>query len=67
MDHVLKFLEEEKVIDDAATWETIPFYKPVKSADAEDGFKGRVGIHEVIKSKCRYSRAYYSRKDRAGN
>jgi type IV pilus assembly protein PilB len=49
MDKVLKALIEEKIITKDATWETIPFYKPVPSPDSEDGFKGRVGIHEVLK------------------
>jgi type IV pilus assembly protein PilB len=49
LDHVLKFLKEEKVVDDKATWETIPFYHPRKTSESEDGFKSRVGIHEVLK------------------
>jgi type IV pilus assembly protein PilB len=49
LDHVLNFLKEEKIIQKNATWESIPFYKPKKSSESEDGFKGRVGIHEVLK------------------
>ena len=26
----------------------IPFYRPVASSECEDGYKGRVGIHEVL-------------------
>jgi type IV pilus assembly protein PilB len=48
-DRVLNFLKEEKVVDKNATWQKIPFYKPQQSAEAEDGFKGRIGIHEVLK------------------
>ncbi len=47
MDRLLGFLKEEKIVDKAATWTKIPFYRPSKSA-GEEGFKGRVGIHEVI-------------------
>jgi len=49
LDHVLSLLKEEKIIDQAATWEKVPFYKPKASKDSEDGFHGRVGIHEVLK------------------
>ncbi len=46
---VLNFLKKEKVVDLEATWEKIPFYKQKESEEAKDGFKGRIGIHEVLK------------------
>lgn len=47
---VLKFLKEEKIIkEDADDWEKIPFYKPKPSVECEDGYKGRLIIHEVLK------------------
>jgi len=49
LQRVLEILKKEKVVNMDATWETIPFYKPKKSALAEDGYLGRVGIHEVLK------------------
>jgi len=49
LDRVLNFLKLEKIIPSDATWETIPFYKPKKSEESKDGFKGRLGIHEVLK------------------
>lgn len=49
LDHVLKYLKEEKVVDQKADWDAVPFYRPKKSDESEDGFKGRVGIHEVLK------------------
>ncbi len=49
LDRVLDFLKKEKVVKDDATWETIPFYKPMPSEESESGFKGRIGIHEVMK------------------
>jgi len=49
LDRVLKFLKFEKIVADDATWETIPFYKPKPSEESKDGFKGRLGIHEVLK------------------
>jgi len=48
MNRVIKFLKEEKVVGDDATIDTIPFYKPKISEESPDGFKGRVGIHEVL-------------------
>jgi len=32
-----------------ADWEEISFYKPKATAECEDGYSGRVGIHEVLK------------------
>ncbi|MFT5832316.1 MAG: type IV pilus assembly protein PilB [Candidatus Paceibacteria bacterium] len=48
MDFVLANLKEENIIDSKATWNTIPFYRPKESGDSEDGYKGRMGIHEVL-------------------
>jgi len=48
LDGVLKSLKEENVVDGHATWKSIPFYKPKQSEESEDGFHGRVGIHEVL-------------------
>lgn len=49
MDRMLKFLKEEKVVADDAGWSSIPFYRAIKNDESEDGYKGRVGIHEVLK------------------
>jgi type IV pilus assembly protein PilB len=46
---VLESLKAEKIVAANATWADIPFYKPKANAESEDGFKGRVGIHEVLK------------------
>ena len=46
---MLEILKAEKVVGSDAAWETIPFYHPKKSEESEDGYKGRVGIHEVLK------------------
>lgn len=48
LNRVLMCLKKEKVVEESATWETIPFYKPKISEEYKDGFKGRVGIHEVM-------------------
>lgn len=49
MDRVLGFLKEEKIVKPDANWSNIPFYKANKSAGSEDGYKGRIGIHEELK------------------
>jgi type II secretory ATPase GspE/PulE/Tfp pilus assembly ATPase PilB-like protein len=49
MDRLLETLKEEKIVDAKATWDKIPFYKPTPKGESEDGFKGRIGIHEVLK------------------
>jgi len=49
LDRILKQLREEKIVDKFATWEKIPFYQPKKSAESEDGYKGRIGIYEALK------------------
>ncbi len=49
LEHLRTFLEEEKVIKAGTPWKEIPFYKPKKSEESEDGYKGRVGIHEALK------------------
>ncbi len=48
LDRVLEALKAEKVVKAGDTWDKIAFWKPVPSAE-NDGFKGRVGIHEVLK------------------
>ncbi len=47
MDRVLKALKEEKIIGNKDEWKNVPFYKPNKDV-GEEGFKGRVGIYEVL-------------------
>jgi type II secretory ATPase GspE/PulE/Tfp pilus assembly ATPase PilB-like protein len=48
LDKILALLKDEKVIEKSASWEKVPFYKPQKSIESEDGYKGRVGIYEVL-------------------
>lgn len=49
MDRMLKLLIEESVVDKKATWKDIPLPKPTPSEESPDGYKGRVGIHEVLR------------------
>lgn len=47
VDRVLAVLKEEKIVADNATWNDVPFYRPKVGKD-EDGYEGRIGIHEVL-------------------
>lgn len=46
---VMKILKEESLVAPEAEWKDVPFYRSMKSEETEDGYKGRIGIHEVIK------------------
>lgn len=48
LDFVLATLKEEKIVKDDATWNDIPFYHPTENGQTEDGYHGRMGIHEVL-------------------
>ena len=48
LDRMLALLKEEKAVDSAATWQTVLFYRPQKNEESEDGYKGCIGLHEVL-------------------
>jgi len=48
LDRILENLKKDGIIKSNATWNSVPFYHPKASPDSEDGYKGRVGIHEVL-------------------
>jgi type IV pilus assembly protein PilB len=48
IDSVLAALKKEKVAEPKATLKTIVFYRPKAANEAPDGYKGRIGIHEVL-------------------
>ena len=49
LDRVLSLLKVEKVISETDTWDTVPFYRAVKSSEFESGYSGRIGMHEVLR------------------
>lgn len=49
MDRMMNFLESENIVAKGTKWKDVPLYKPIKNDESEDGYKGRVGIHEVMK------------------
>ncbi len=49
LDKILGALKEEKVVGKSDDWEKIPFWRLKKDVQPEDGFSGRIGIHEIMK------------------
>lgn len=49
LDRMLGLLRTEKIIGDNDNWDKIPFYKPVRTSEFEDGYTSRSGMHEVLK------------------
>ncbi len=49
LDRIMSFLVKEKVVKEGTPWEKVTFYKPKPTATSEDGYSGRLGIHEVLK------------------
>ena len=45
---VLDFLKREKIIESNETFQNITFWKPKSTAECPDGYKGRIGIYEVM-------------------
>ncbi|TSC70824.1 MAG: type IV pilus assembly protein PilB, partial [Parcubacteria group bacterium Gr01-1014_49] len=41
-------LQEEKLVKQSSSLDDISFYRPLASAECEDGYKSRIGIHEVL-------------------
>jgi len=48
LDRILKVLREEKIIKPKNTLKDVVFYKPTPSKSCPDGYKGRIGIFEVL-------------------
>ena len=48
LDKIFNSLVEEKIIDGKSKWNEIPFFKAKPSEECADGFKGRLGIYEVL-------------------
>jgi len=48
LDRMLNFLKAEKLIKPNDDWKDVTLYRPKPGGECEDGFKGRVGIHEVL-------------------
>ena len=49
LDKVLSALREEKIIGKSEGWEKVPFWRLKKNVAQDDGYSGRIGIHEIMK------------------
>ena len=49
LDRILKILKEEKIIKPKAAFKDIEFYRPKASKECPEGYKGRIGIYEVLR------------------
>ncbi|QQG45981.1 MAG: Flp pilus assembly complex ATPase component TadA [Candidatus Niyogibacteria bacterium] len=47
-DKLIELLRKEKIIKPKDGWKDIKFYRPAPTADCPDGYKDRIGIHEVL-------------------
>jgi len=48
LDKVLKILKQEKIVKANVSWPDIDFYRPKPSKDHPEGYRGRLGIYEVL-------------------
>ena len=46
--NAFKVLQAEKLVKAGTTLDDLPFYRPVPSTECEDGYKSRIGVHEVM-------------------
>jgi len=49
LDRVAGFLTKEKITGKISDWSKVPFYKPSLDKDCPEGYKGRVGAHEILR------------------
>ncbi|MBU3925881.1 GspE/PulE family protein [Patescibacteria group bacterium] len=48
-ERMLDILKKEKIIRPGDDWSKVPFYKSKESKECPDGYKDRIGIHEILK------------------
>ena len=48
LDRILKILKEEKILKPEQSLKEIPFYRPKENKESRGGYKGRLGIYEVL-------------------
>lgn len=48
MERILQIIKEDKIIPANGKLEDVQFFRPVPSEEAPDGYKGRIGIYEVL-------------------
>lgn len=48
LDKILETMKSYRIVPATADWPSISFYRPQKTEECPDGYKGRIGIHEVL-------------------
>ena len=48
LDNLLNILKKNKIIAANANWGTIDFYQPKPNNECPDGYKSRIGVHEIL-------------------
>ena len=48
LEKTLKILKEEKIIKEDDNWKDVFFCRPKQTKESKDGYKGRVGIFEIL-------------------
>ncbi|MDP2926714.1 MAG: ATPase, T2SS/T4P/T4SS family [bacterium] len=48
LEKILTVLKEERIVKPQDAWEDINFYRPKSSKECPEGYRGRVGIYEVL-------------------
>ncbi len=48
LDEILKVMIKEKIVKPKTKWEDITFYRAKSTKDCPSGYKGRIGIYEVL-------------------
>lgn len=48
LDRILEVMKDKKIVDPNSDWGTVPFYKAKPTKECPSGYKGRVGLYEVL-------------------
>jgi type IV pilus assembly protein PilB len=48
LDRIMQILKQEKIVKEGNDWADINFYRPKISKECPEGYRGRVGIYEVL-------------------
>ena len=48
MEKILQIIKEDKIIPANGKMEDVQFYRPIPSEESADGYRGRIGIYEVL-------------------
>ncbi|PIR58218.1 MAG: hypothetical protein COU70_02125 [Parcubacteria group bacterium CG10_big_fil_rev_8_21_14_0_10_35_15] len=48
LDRIMEMLKQEKIVKERDDWSDINFYRPKTTKECPEGYRGRVGIYEVL-------------------